>query len=86
MGHITSKTELITAAPELFTELGNIHCSDCDHPLRQHIDRYGCEHERGDREGNEGEVAQAMGPCGCSGSDEDAKAIAALRKAAGVAK
>lgn len=45
------------------------HCDDCDHPTRLHVAPYGCEYERGDREGGEGdrgpEPAMAMGPCGC---------------------
>jgi hypothetical protein len=45
------------------------NCPECDHPLDLHKAPYGCEYERGDREGGEGdrgpEPAQAMGPCGC---------------------
>lgn len=44
-------------------------CPECEHPMSQHADKYGCEYERGDHEGGEGDHgpygAYAMGPCGC---------------------
>jgi len=36
-------------------------CEECFHPAH----RAECEVDRGDREGNEGNVAQARGPCPC---------------------
>lgn len=74
---------LIAAAKQLFEELSNVECIDCEHPLHLHIDQYGCEHDRGDGYRTTGsEVLEALGPCGCKGGELD-KAIAALRKAVG---
>lgn len=77
-----------THAAELLEALEGIICPDCDHRLGLHADQYGCEFERGDREGNEGEPSQAMGPCSCKGEDivrypDIQAAIAAIRKAKG---
>lgn len=50
-------------------DAGVMYCDECDHETRLHVAPYGCEYERGDREGGEGdygpEPAMAMGPCGC---------------------
>jgi hypothetical protein len=80
---------LIAASPEMLVALEGLICPQCNHELGLHVDKYGCEQERGDREGDEGEVAQAMGPCGCNDDDltEDypdiRRALRALRKAKG---
>lgn len=39
-------------------------CDDCNHKIRQHADKYGCQHERGDRY-TAGYAPIAIGPCGC---------------------
>jgi hypothetical protein len=82
---------LIAAAPDMFVALAKLVCPECGHELQHHADRYGCEIERGDREGNEGEPAQAMGPCGCNDADlreaypDLVRATEAIRKAKGEA-
>ena len=52
---------------DLLDALTDIHCPDCDHSLRQHVDEYGCEVERGDKwvEGNNCGGMVAQGPCHC---------------------
>lgn len=35
-------------AGKLYEALGNMSCSECEHKLKYHIDKYGCEYERGD--------------------------------------
>ena len=50
---------LVAGAESLITELKETECDECNHPVSKHGDRYGCTHERGDRDG----VAQ--GPCSC---------------------
>ena len=62
--------------------IGIIPCEECGHSLSLHFDRYGCEYERGDREGYEGEPAQAYPPCGCKAeslSDDGNDAFLLLR-------
>lgn len=61
-------------------------CDECGHSLILHFDRYGCEYERGDHEGGEGDHgpfgAYAMGPCGCKAenlSDDGNEAFFLLR-------
>ena len=80
---------LWAAAPDMFVALAKLVCPECTHELQHHLDQHGCEIERGDREGNEGEPAQALPPCGCSDDDlresfpDYVRAIEALRKARG---
>jgi hypothetical protein len=86
-----ANARLIATAPEMFVALAKLVCPECDHELQHHADKYGCEVERGDREGYEGEPAQAMGPCGCSTDDlsdypDFVRAIEAFRKAKGVSR
>ena len=74
--------------------LEQLECPDCNHLLKYHVHQYGCEVERGDRPGNEGEPAEAMGSCGCNASygpgldpkyfAPELRAIAAIRTARGV--
>ena len=66
--------------------VGQIPCEECDHSLYLHFDRYGCEYERGDAPGGEGEQGpygeQALGPCGCKAenlSDDGNAAFLLLR-------
>lgn len=40
-------------------------CELCGHTAKEHADRYGCEHDRGDHPGYDTVAAYAMGPCGC---------------------
>lgn len=85
-----ANARLIAAAPEMLVALAKLVCPECNHELQHHADKHGCEIERGDREGNEGEPAQAMGPCGCSDDDlrdsfpDYVRAIEAIRKAKGI--
>jgi hypothetical protein len=74
-----SREELIRKLTEA---IGNFVCTSCDHPLRLHLDEYGCEQEGPDIEGNEGVPAHASGPCGCvGGSPAEDALIEALRAA-----
>jgi hypothetical protein len=40
-------------------------CPDCEHNVKEHNDRYGCQHEGLDRLIGDAEFLQASGPCGC---------------------
>lgn len=53
-------------AGKLYEALGNMSCSECEHKLKYHIDKYGCEYERGDGYIGDAEYLQALGPCGCN--------------------
>lgn len=67
----------------LVTEaIGNFVCTSCDHPLRLHLDEYGCEQEGPDIAGNEGVPAHASGPCGCVGGSPAEDALIEALKAA----
>jgi hypothetical protein len=75
---------------ELLEALENIECPECNHILKFHADRYGCEVDRGDRE--IGGILQAAGPCGCNAEygpgladiyPDLTKAILVLRKIKG---
>jgi len=85
-----ANARLIAAAPEMFVALAKLVCPECGDELQHHADKYGCEIERGDREGNEGEPAHAMGRCGCSTDDlsesfpDYVRATEAFRKAKAV--
>jgi hypothetical protein len=66
--------------------IGLQDCDECGHSLILHFDRHGCEYERGDHEGGEGDHgpygAYAMGPCGCKAenlSDDGNDAFLLLR-------
>ncbi len=78
--------QLISAAPDMLKALEELECYDCQHLMKYHVDKYGCEVERGDQEGFEGEPAYAMGPCGCQCLDTPdlLNLIAAIRKARGL--
>ncbi len=66
----------------LVEALGNVECPECEHSVRYHLDKYGCEYERGDGYPNGSEILQALGPCSCKGTDGwFAYAILALRAA-----
>jgi len=39
-------------------------CGECEHPIRLHHPKYGCEVERGDSY-TAGYAPMAMGPCSC---------------------
>ena len=45
--------------------LGILPCEECGHSLHLHFDRYGCEYDMGDCEGDESRPAYARGNCGC---------------------
>ena len=48
--------------------VGEAECAECGHSLRYHLDKYGCEIERGD--GYRGaEFMEALGPCSCKCKD-----------------
>ncbi len=54
--------------------LAKLICPACEHELQHHVDVIdGCEVERGDHEGGEGDYgpypAYAMPPCGCNDAD-----------------
>jgi len=72
---------------EMFVALAKLICPACDHELQHHLDKFGCEVERGDHEGNEGEPAYALPPCGCNEDDlrddypDMVRALKALREA-----
>lgn len=51
------------------TVLGLLPCEECDHSLSLHFDRYGCEYDLGDREGDESGPAYARGNCGCKAAN-----------------
>lgn len=79
-------TDRMVEYKQMFTALAKLVCPECDHELQHHVDEYGCEIERGDREGDESGPAYALGPCGCSDADlEDypdfVRALEAFRKA-----
>ena len=82
-----ANAHLVAAAPEMLKALEELECYDCQHLMKYHVHKYGCEVERGDREGYEGEPAHAMGPCGCQCLDtpDMLNLITAIRKARGVA-
>ena len=68
---------------ELLKALGAIPCPDCEHSLRQHVDKYGCEYDRGDGYFGGAEFLQALGPCGCECEKADAEfseAVELLRR------
>ena len=71
------------AAPELLHEICKLPCGDCGHDLDWHLDKYGCEFDRGDGYRAGGEILEALGPCGCEGGEYDKKLIALIRKAKG---
>jgi hypothetical protein len=77
-----ANAHLIAAAPEMLAELCKLPCAECGHELIRHLDRYGCEYDRGDRQVQEvGSVA--IGPCSCNGGEEDRKIIDVIRGAKG---
>ena len=82
----TTETEanahLISAAPEMLAELCKLPCAECGHDLIRHLDKYGCEYDRGDRQVQD-VGAVAIGPCSCNGGEEDKKLIDLIRKAKG---
>jgi hypothetical protein len=80
----SANAQLWASAPELLEEICKLPCGECGHDLDRHVDKYGCEFDRGDREGYEGEPAQAMGPCGCKGGEYDKKLIALICRAKGL--
>ena len=62
--------------------IGIIPCEECGHSLSLHFDRYGCEYELGDCEGDESGPAYARGNCGCKAenlSDDGNDAFILLR-------
>ena len=67
---------------KLTEAIGNFVCTSCDHPLRLHLDEYGCEQEGPDIAGNEGVPAHASGPCGCVGGSPAEDALIEALKAA----
>jgi hypothetical protein len=82
-------SEMKESRDELLNVLEAQVCPSCDHFLRAHIDRYGCEYELGDKwvTGSDGtECLMAQGPCGCAPIDlteypETQMAIVAIQKA-----
>lgn len=50
---------------KLVGQVAKIECDTCGHKLGLHVDKYGCEFDRGDREGDESGPAYALGPCAC---------------------
>jgi hypothetical protein len=74
-----TSAELLQRAEKV---LGLLPCEECDHSLVLHFDRYGCEYERGDIEGDESGPGYALGPCGCKAenlSDDGNDAFLLLR-------
>lgn len=68
---------------ELLDALAGIICRDCYHPLRQHADEYGCEHDMGDGYVPDlGEVAKGPCHCKCEDCPDLQGAINLLRKIA----
>lgn len=61
---------------ELLKLLGEIECGSCGHSLRYHLDRYGCEYEKGDDA-----YGRARGPCCCKAESSDADCVTALARA-----
>jgi hypothetical protein len=85
-----SNISLMNAAYDVWEALSLMICPECNHELQFHLDPYGCEVERGDRPGYEGDVAQALAPCGCNlerlcenNWRDFARALQALKKAKG---
>ena len=83
-----ANARLIAAAHRMFVALAKMVCPECGHELSHHLDQEGCEIEGGDREGYEGEPAQALPPCGCNEEDlhesnwhDYVRALGALRLA-----
>ncbi|HLG97111.1 MAG TPA: hypothetical protein VKX49_12430 [Bryobacteraceae bacterium] len=55
-------------AESILEELRTADCDECQHAIQLHVEKYGCEYERGDvatpcRDG--GTIMAAAGPCGC---------------------
>lgn len=63
--------------------LGLVICTECDHELILHVDKYGCERDRGDGYRAGSEYLEALGPCGCKGGPLEQQIIALLRQVRG---
>jgi hypothetical protein len=85
----TANASLIAASPDMFVALAKLLCPACDHELQHHLEKEGCEIERGDGYRAGSEILEALGPCGCNVDDlrddypDFVRAIEAFRKAKG---
>ena len=71
--------ELLARAEKV---LNVLECEECGHSLGLHFNRYGCDYDLGDREGDESGPAYARGECGCKAdnlSDDGNEAFLLLR-------
>ena len=84
-----ANARLIAAAPDMLVALAKLVCPACNHELQHHLDKHGCEIERGDGYRSGSEILEALGPCGCNEDElrddypDYLRALQALRAAKG---